>query len=137
MAWPKGVSKKEYAESKSRTDGGFAIPEGASISVERRAKPSLADKRFDPANKFKTDPDHFYYRYIPSRPRERNMREAEGYQPIPGSEFGDLVLAKLPKEIQQENVAELNDKTERQTDATVNQFKEEARRMGVETFEEK
>lgn len=137
MAWPKGVPRKPQPTEGAVVSERSMEEVMKSTTMERRAKPSLANAQFDPWKKFKTDPEHFYYRGIPTRPRERSMRESEGYIPITGSEFGDLVLAKLPIDMQQENVAEINDKTKRQEEAAVNQFREEAARHGVETFEEK
>ena len=78
----------------------------------------------------------FYYRAVNTRPHLLRKREAEGYQTIPGTEYGDLVLAKLPKDVRKEREDYAKEKTIRQTKAAVEQFKAEAEKSGMKPYEE-
>jgi hypothetical protein len=106
------------------------------ISTQSRKRVSLSNPEFDPFTKFKTEKG-MYYRAINTRPHNLRKREAEGYKTIPGSEYGDLVLAKLPKEIRTEREGYIKEKTLNQTRAAVDQFKESAEKSGIKTYEEK
>ena len=106
------------------------------ITVERVLRPSLTNKKADPFGKYKTEPDKFYYRALNTKATNMRIREAQGYQPIGGSEFGDLVLAKLPKEQREMREQELRDKNKAQLEAVKEQFKEEGRKHGVEVYED-
>jgi hypothetical protein len=104
------------------------------VTVDRVSRPTLANERFDPFNKFKTEPDKFHYRAINTRAHQLRRREAEGYQTIAGSEFGDLVLAKIPKEIKEQRAQAVIEKSDMQKEAGTARFKEDAERAGVETY---
>jgi len=106
------------------------------VTVERVLRPSLASEKADPFKKFKTEPDKFYYRAINTRESNVRVREAQGYQTIGGSQFGDLVLAKIPMEQRVAQEAAIRAKNDAQREAAVEQFKEEAARHGVESYEE-
>lgn len=106
------------------------------ISVASRRRVSLASPDYDPFKKFKKDENKFYYRAVNTRPHLLRKREAEGYQTIPGSEYGDLVLAKLPKEVRKEREDYVKERTKNQTNAAVEQFKAEADVAGMKPFEE-
>lgn len=164
MGWPKGVPRKpkqprvENQEAEARyvgtttlapdipetvgvrphpdNDGSVELPDNASISITPGLMPALTNPASDPFTKFKTDQEHFAYRAINVRPNLRREREVQGWQPIPGSEFGDLVLAKIPKDIDRKIKNAQEAKTIRQTDAVKNSFKEQAAKSGVKTFEE-
>lgn len=103
---------------------------------DRVLRPSLASEKADPFKKFKTEPDKFYYRAINTRESNVRVREAQGYQTIGGSQFGDLVLAKIPREQREAQEAAIRAKNEAQREAVIEQFKEEAARHGVESYEE-
>lgn len=107
------------------------------ISVTSRRRVSMAKPEFDPFNKFKTDEAHFHYRALNKRPAMLNKREAEGYQTIPGSEYGDLILGRIPKEDYKERVTYKEERTKKQSKAAVEQFKDEAARAGMKPYEEK
>jgi hypothetical protein len=144
MAWPKGVPRKKATVDvpDERFKGAAVVSEKSvqevlqTVSAAPRKKVNLIDARSDPFSKFKTDEKRFYYRALNTKPDNLSVREAEGFQVMPEAKFGDLVLAKLPREAHEEQAEEVRDKTFRQTDAAVNQFKEEAARHGVETFDE-
>ena len=106
------------------------------ISAQSRKRVSLTNPDFDPFTKFKTEKG-MYYRAINTRAHNLRKREAEGYKTIPGSEYGDLILAKLPKDIREEREGYVKEKTINQTRAAVEQFKETAEKSGVKSYEEK
>lgn len=116
------------------TNNGGETP---NITVEPRRRPSLADPQFDPFNKYKKEEDKFYYRAINTRPHLLRKREAEGYQPIKGSEYGDLVLARIPKEDREAREKYLKDKAKSQLRSARESFHEQAARHGVKTYEER
>lgn len=136
MGWPKGVPRKQQ-------DGGAVVSEKPieevlqRVSAAPRKKMNLTNPKFDPFTKFKTDEKRFYYRALNTKPDNLSVREAEGFELIPEAKFGDLILGKLPRDVHEDMAADTQEKTERQTEAAVNQFKEDAARHGVETFEEK
>lgn len=137
MSWPKGVSRTGKNGAPMRNDG--EAPE-VRVSVEPRRKVNLTSTQFDPFTKFKTDEKHFHYRALNMKPDNLNVREAEGYDyrfHNGAARFGDLILARIPRELHEENRSDVRGKTERQTEAAVNQFKEDAARHGVEVFEER
>ena len=70
--------------------------------------------------------------------RKQNMavRKAEGDEVIPESEFGDLVLGKIPLDLHKRREQAEEVKTKRSTKAAVDQFKQEAAQLKVKTFEE-
>jgi hypothetical protein len=157
MGWPKGKPRKprvadvvtslEQVEVKPEevvipTSEGVIVSEKSSIeemaiSVSPGVMPALTDPHFDPFTKFKTDTKNFAYRAINSRANLRREREAQGWQPIPGAEYGDLVLAKIPRDVDSKMKLAQSERTKRQTDATKATFKEQAASSGVRTFEEK
>lgn len=114
---------------------GFEIPDGVRISVSPVMEPSLANSASDPFQKFKTDPDRFHYRALNKKPQNVSIKEAMGYQPIGGSEFGDLVLAKIPKERRQMREQYHRTKAENQIKAAQDTFRDKAKRNGFETFD--
>lgn len=135
MAWPKGVPRKKKEEGAVVSDR--KLEEVIqTVGVATRKKINLTNAKFDPFTKFKTDEKRFYYRALNTKPENLSIREAEGFQLIPEAKFGDLVLAKMPRDMHEEATAETREKTERQTEAAVTQFKETAASHGVETFEE-
>lgn len=143
MGWPKGKKreKKEEIETASVNDPvdgsvDLGIEDIRNISVTSRKRVSLSKPEFDPFKKYKTDPK-MYYRALNNRPLNITKREAEGYKLIPEAKFGDLILGCMPKEDRKEREAYVDEKTKNQTTAAVEQFKEEASRGGVETYEEK
>lgn len=140
-----GLSEQDKAALESAAtglvhedDGSVTIPGGDIKQVYARpaARVSLANPQFDPFAKHKTDEKRFYYRAINTRPHNLRKREAEGYETIKGSEYGDLVLAKMPKDLRQERVEYVQEKTVQQHRATAEQFKEDAAKNGVKTFKE-
>ena len=106
------------------------------ISTRSNKRVSLGHPDFDPFTKFKTE-KNMYYRAINTRAHNLRKREAEGYKTIPGSEYGDLILAKLPKDVRTEREDYIKEKTINQTRAAVEQFKESAEKSGVKAYEEK
>jgi hypothetical protein len=132
------VKEVKVAETAATTDNSVDLGDIdiRNISTQSRKRVSLTNPDFDPFTKFKTEPD-MYYRAINTRAHNLRKREAEGYKTIPGSEYGDLILAKLPKEIRVEREDYIKEKTKNQTRAAVEQFKETAGKSGVESYEEK
>ncbi len=106
------------------------------ISVTSRKRGTLANPEFDPFTKYKTDPN-MYYRALNNRASNITKREAEGYKVIPEAKYGDLVLGCMPKEIRKERETYVAEKTLQQKKATSEQFKEDAAKGGLKTFEEK
>jgi hypothetical protein len=156
MGWPKGVPRKPRVAqpipetltaptvelTKAIPDEGAIVSEKNSVeeiavSVYPVRLPSLASRETDPFTRFKTDEKRFAYKAINTRPNLKRQREAEGWETIPGSEYGDLVLAKIPKSISEARTKMKQEKTERQTKAIREGFREEAARSGFETFEDK
>jgi len=149
MGRPKGSTNKKPAivepqEIKEPT-APVPLPDGSvdlgdidirTISSKSRKRVSLTNPDFDPFTKFKTEKG-MYYRAINVRPHNVRKREAEGYKTIPGSEYGDLILAKLPKDIREEREDYVKEKTKNQTRAAVEQFKESAEKSGIKSYEEK
>lgn len=129
--------KKEVVET-ANVEGAvdLGIEDIRNISVTSRKRVSLADPKFDPFTKFKTDPN-MYYRALNNRATNITKREAEGYKLIPEAKYGDLVLGCMPKDIRSEREAYVKEKTEKQKEASVNQFKETANKEGFESYEEK
>ncbi|HEY6022306.1 MAG TPA: hypothetical protein VIY48_21350 [Candidatus Paceibacterota bacterium] len=132
-----GVHLKGTEGERKGTAVELPIDDIRQISVTSRRRVSMAKPEFDPFNKYKTDEKRFHYRALNKRPHLLNKREAEGYQTIPGSEYGDLILGKIPKEDYKERVAYKEERTKRQTKAAVEQFKAEAERAGMKPYEER
>jgi hypothetical protein len=131
---PPKVKVVETANVEGAVDLG--IEDIRNISVTSRKRVSLATPEFDPFKQYKKDPK-MYYRALNNRPMNISKREAEGYKLIPEAKFGDLVLGCMPKENRAERETYVKEKTQKQKKAAVEQFKEEASRGGVETYEEK
>lgn len=123
---------------KTSADGhSVEFPADAKIEVVGAVKePTLASDQFDPFARFKTDPDKYYYRALNIRPQNMRVRQSEGFETIPDSEYGDLVLARLPKEEHEKRLAKEDQKTVNRTRAAVDTFKQTAAAAGVKTFEE-
>lgn len=126
----------ETEEVKRGTEVELPIDDIREITVTSRRRVSLADPQYDPFKEHKKDENKFYYRAVNTRPHLLRKREAEGYQTIPGTEYGDLVLAKLPKDVRKEREDYAKEKTIRQTKAAVEQFKAEAEKSGMKPYEE-
>ena len=127
------------AKSVPNKQGGTSlqIRDGADIKVgEPMAKPSLTNDQFDPFKPFKTDEEHYSYRALNIRPQNMRTRLAEGWETIPESEYGDLILAKIPKGELDRRITKEEMKTKQRSHAAVDQFKVEAEKMGVKTFED-
>ncbi len=112
------------------------MPDDTKIEVHDVKSPSLAGGQFDPFDQFKTEPDKYYYRALNTRPQNMRVRQAEGYETIKGSEYGDLILGKLPLEEHNRRIAKEAVKIKRQETAAKERFKSEANDLGVKTFEE-
>ena len=126
-------------QQKTNSTGGspLKVRDGAKISVgEPRGKPSLTSDQFDPFKPYKTDEEKYSYRALNIRPQNMRTRLAEGWETVPDSEYGDLILARLPKEELDRRIEKEETKTKKRTNAAVDQFKIEAEKMGVKTFEE-
>jgi hypothetical protein len=137
---PVAVAEPEVVETKLKVEPDGSVDLGdvdiRNVAVQSRKRVSLTNPDFDPFTKFKTDPS-MYYRAINVKPHNVRKREAEGYKTIPGSEYGDLVLAKLPKEVRVEREDYIKEKTKGQTRAAVERFKEDSAKSGVKAYEEK
>ena len=148
MGRPKGSTNKvvavaepevvETPELKVETDGSVDLGDVdiRNVAVQSRKRVSLTNPDFDPFTKFKTEKG-MYYRAINMKPHNVRKREAEGYKTIPGSEYGDLILAKLPKDIRVEREDYVKEKTMSQTRAAVEKFKEDSAKSGIKAYEEK
>jgi hypothetical protein len=152
MGWPKGVPRKKKVEPVLTPEpnvDAVKINEGAIISEKSvdeilstsyaypSRMPTLASRESDPFTKYKTDEKNFAYRALNKKPMNLAEREAQGWETIPGSEYGDLILAKMPRDRKDSMNRQTQEKTKAQTQATTERFKEEAARSGVTTFEEK
>ena len=160
MGWPKGKPRKprvpqpeepqpyqapqeELSKAIPEENTGVVVSEKSveevmtSVSVLPSLMPSLCHPDSDPFTKFKTDPKHFAYRALNINKKNLSERTAQGWTPIVGAEFGDLILAKKPIADHQALLKHEEMKTKMQVTATKERFKEEAARSGYETFEEK
>jgi len=91
---------------------------------------------YDPFEKYKTEPEKYYYRALNVRPNIMSKREAQGYEIVPeAKQYGDLKLARMPWELRNQRVKKVEDKTKKLTESTVEQFREQATRHGYKTFE--
>lgn len=113
----------------------FSIPEGANISVKPVLEPSLSNDFSDPFKKHKTEPEKFHYRALNKKAMNINTKEAMGYKTIGGTEYGDLVLAKIDKSLYEARKRNVAEKSRRAVEAARESFVEEARRSGVKTFD--
>lgn len=129
------IAKEETPEKETKR---FEFPDNARIEVLGPVKlPSLADPAFDPFNEHKTEPKKFHYRALNTRPHMLRKREAQGYQIVPGApEYGDLVLARIPKEIKDAREKAKEKKMKSMSRSVKERFVEEAERSGVKTFKE-
>jgi len=113
------------------------VKDEKSIQVgEPVAKPSLCSDQFDPFKEFKTEPEKYAYRALNIRPQNMRTRLAEGWETIPETEFGDLILAKIPIGEHERRINKEEMKTKQRTHAAVDQFKVDAEKLGVKTFED-
>ena len=145
MAWPKGVPRPTpTSKLNPQEDGSVEIQTDKSLeeiaqtttTVSQR-KVSLKNRQEDPATKWKTDEDHYTYRWLNKNPRNMSEREAEGWEVCPSLEgrqpiYGDLILGRKAKGEYLAEKHQKDEKTQAQTTAAVEQFKEEAARYGVE-----
>jgi len=115
----------------------FEIPDNANIVVKPILEPSLSNEQSDPFTKHKTEPDKFHYRALNKKAQNVSMKEAMGYKTIGGAAVGDLILAKIPRELYEARKKSVSEKTRRQTEAARDRFREEAARSGVKIFEDK
>lgn len=130
---------KSVGPGKKNEDGSISLffPDGARISNPKPVKePTIASKQFDPFEPFKKDPEEYHYRALNIQPRNMRERKAQGYEMIPDTEFGDLVLGRIPKAEHERRIAKEESLGKRQTKAAAEQFKEQADKYGVKTFEE-
>lgn len=125
------------AKIKTSPDGhSLEIPDNAVIEVHDCGVVNLTSPEFDPFGKFKTDEERYHYRALNVRPQNLRERIAQGYETIPGSEFGDLILGQIPKEVHQRQVAHEEARTKAQQRSAVERFKADAAKLNVKTFEE-
>lgn len=133
------IPKKEFAEAKAQP---LEIPDDAVVEVGNdRARRSLApdpDKgTYDPFEKYKTDPDkYFYYAVNGKAALLREERVRQGFELIPEAVHGDLVLGRMPIEQHKKMIAKEEEKSKAQLRAPKEQYIEEARRLGVPVEEE-
>jgi hypothetical protein len=113
------------------------LPDDARIEVgPDRAARSLAPKSdkgtYDPFDKFKTDPENYYYYAVNAKHamlREERIRQ--GFELINDATHGDLVLGRIPRERHEEMEKKEKQKAKDQLRAPKEQYKEEAKRLGV------
>lgn len=129
-------SAKIRAEKEKEIAKGQAleIPDDAKIDVLGPVKvPTLADPQYDPFNKDKTEPKKFHYRALNTRGHMLRKREAQGYQVVPGAkEYGDLILGRIPKEINDARAKVKAEKAKSMSRSVEERFKQEAERSGIE-----
>lgn len=104
------------------------VPENAQISVVSVREPSLANPETDPFSKFKKNPEKFHYRALNIKTHNLRTKEASGYQTVSGSEFGDLVLARIPKEIYEARQKKREKKSEDRGKAIKDSFQDQTNR---------
>lgn len=124
---------------KQNPDGStsLVIDDDARIEVgEPVRKPALVNVQFDPFEPFKKEPDKFYYRALNIRPQNLRTRTAEGFETIAGSEYGDLVLGKIPLEEHKRRVDKEEKRNKLIKKAAADRFKTEAAAANVKTFED-
>jgi hypothetical protein len=128
------VALPEGEKTKATFADGSEAPD---ISVRPVKEPTLAEAQFDPFTPYKTEPEKYSYRALNIRPQNMRTRQAEGWETIPGSEYGDLILGKLPLREMERRVKKEEKKIRDRTHAAADRFKQDAAEMGVKTFEEK
>lgn len=132
----KGAHKKLVHKVSPDAGSSFEIKDPDSVKVIGRVKePTLGDANFDPFKKFKTDEDHYYYRAINTRPHNVRLREAQGFELITGSEYGDLVLGRMKKDVKESLDDKEAKKIQSMKTAPAQQFKQIAEAGGVKTFD--
>jgi len=101
-------------------------------------RPTLANPMADPFRDYKTEQEKYHYRALNERAHNMRVRIAEGYSVVPEApKFGDLVLARMPKSVNESKKKALAQKNVSQRSAAKNSFVSEAERVGVKTFDEK
>lgn len=108
---------------------GFEVSEDANISASPVLEPSLANAETDPFAKHKKDPKKFHYRALNTKSHNIRKKEAGGYQTIGGSEFGDLVLAKIPKELYEARIKANSEKADKRGKAIRDSFADKTNRF--------
>ena len=138
--WPKGVKRPTRdAKLNSLEDGSVEIltdqtaeQVAQSVTVATRKRISLKNRSEDPFTKFKTDEKRYSYRALNTNSRNMREKEAEGWEPIAEAKYGDLILAKIPREDFEERSQNVQERTQAQTTAAVESFREEAAKNGVQ-----
>ena len=101
--------------------------------------PTLSDINFDPFEKHKTDKDKFSYRALNKRPLNLEKKEAMGWKVVEDStkggsvQYGDLVLAKMPKPLQEVKTKKKQAKADDMSRAVKKIGKQELNQMGYKT----
>ena len=111
---------------------GLELPDDAEVLAGPPVKiPTLADAQFDPFNKWKTDPQNYYYRALSSREKNINKRKAMGYEIVsPDATHGSLILGRLPRELKDARDKANTAKAESQSKVVAEGFKEQHDSIG-------
>lgn len=127
------VELKTLEEAKATP---MEIPDEASLEVGNdRSRQTLAPSPerggYDPFEKFKTNPEKYYYYAVNNKPLMRDERTRQGFELIPEATCGDLVLARMPIERHKDMVKREQDKAKKQLRAPKQAYKEEMEQMGA------
>ncbi len=112
------------------------LPDNAEIVVgDDRAKRSLAPTddggRYDPFDKYKTDPNCYYYAINANNKLLREERKREGFELIPDAVCGDLVLGKMSIERHNEMMKKEQVKAKAQMRAPKENYRKQMEEMGA------
>lgn len=133
---------EEPKEKIKTSENGHAVefPDDATIdNLGPIQPPTLSDVKFDPFEKYKTDKDRFAYRALNKRPLNLEKKEAMGWKvvnnPVKGGavEYGDLILAKMPKQLQTVKDKQKQNKADKMARAVKQTAKRELNEMGYKT----
>lgn len=112
---------------------GLELPDDAEVKVGDPVRiPTLASPEFDPFNKWKTDPQHYYYRGLSMREKNINKRKAMGYEIVsPDATHGTLILGRLPREIKEARDKANVTKAESQSKSVAEHYQENLRHQSI------
>lgn len=112
---------------------GLELPDDAEIKAGPPVRiPTLADATFDPFNKWKTDPENYYYRGLSMREKNMNKRKAMGYEVVsPDATHGSLILGRLPRHVKEARDKANIAKAEAQSKNVAAEFKEKSQHPSI------
>lgn len=112
--------------------------ESVSISVSDNAYEEAGYDPWESIIEKNSDKNKYYHRALNIKPSNLSKKKYMGYEIVPGQSgpIGDLILARLPIDKRKQRIRMKEDKTRRVTKAVKENFQEEVRRAGLESFDE-